>query len=100
MAYKQLRMCRCPDCSNLTVDEYCYEHAKLYSIKNQSEKKLHKVTIINDKGREKQVKFPIEEDQYRDIKKQPKGVQKSLFSIMYSNYLKELKESLSGGGSM
>lgn len=58
-----------------------------------NELKLHKVTIIDENGKEKNVRFPLDEIVYHDIKKQPKGVRKSVFGIMYQDYLKELNHS-------
>ena len=56
------------------------------------EDKLHKVTIVTEKGKEKEVRFPIDEYIYRGIKKEPKGIQKQLFTMMYRCYLKDAKK--------
>ena len=56
------------------------------------EGKLHKVTIVTEKGKEKCVRFPIDEDIYRGIKKEPKGIQKQLFAMIYQCYLKDGKK--------
>ena len=56
------------------------------------EEKLHKVTIVTEKGKEKCVRFPIDEDVYRGIKKEPKGIQKQLFAMIYQRYLKDEKK--------
>lgn len=53
------------------------------------ETKMHKVTLINDNGKETQVRFPIDEEVYKGVKKQPRGVRKQVFAIIYQNYLKE-----------
>ena len=58
-----------------------------------NELKLHKVTIIDQNGREKDVRFPLDEIIYRNIKKEPKGIRKNLFGIMYRDYLKELNSN-------
>ncbi len=50
-------------------------------------KKIHKVTILLDRNKEKQVRFPIDEEVYKKIKKEPKGVQKEIFTIVYKDYL-------------
>ena len=51
-------------------------------------KNIHKVTILLDRNKEKQVRFPIDEEVYKKIKKEPKGVQKEIFTIVYKDYLK------------
>ena len=53
------------------------------------ETKIHTVVMITDTGKEKQVRFPIDEEVYKGVKKQPKGVRKQVFAILYQNYLKE-----------
>ena len=50
-------------------------------------KKIHKVTILLDRNKEKQVRFLIDEEVYKKIKKEPKGVQKEIFTIVYKDYL-------------
>ena len=50
-------------------------------------KKIHKVTILLDRNKEKQVRFPIDEEVYKKIKKEPKGVRKEIFTIVYKDYL-------------
>ena len=50
-------------------------------------KNIHKVTILLDRNKEKQVRFLIDEEVYKKIKKEPKGVQKEIFTIVYKDYL-------------
>ena len=50
--------------------------------------KIHKVTILLEHGKEKQVKFPLDEEVYKKIKKEPKGVQKQIFTVVYKDYLR------------
>ena len=50
-------------------------------------KNIQKVTILLDRNKEKQVRFPIDEEVYKKIKKEPKGVQKEIFTIVYKDYL-------------
>lgn len=54
-------------------------------------KKIHKVTILLDRNKEKQVRFPVDEEVYKKIKKEPKGVQKEIFTIVYKDYLETRK---------
>lgn len=42
------------------------------------ESKIHTVVMITDTGKEKQVRFPIDEEVYKGVKKQPKGVRKQV----------------------
>ena len=60
------------------------------------ETKIHTVVMITDTGKEKQVRFPIDEEVYKGIKKQPKGVRKQVFAILYQNYLKEREKAKDG----
>lgn len=70
--------------------------------RNELEERLHKVTIVTEKGKEQCVRFPIDEDIYKGIKKEPKGIQKQLFALMYQCYVKDsrkmdsLKDVLNG----
>lgn len=57
------------------------------------ESKIHTVVMITDTGKEKQVRFPIDEEVYKGVKKQPKGVRKQVFAILYQNYLKEREKT-------
>ena len=50
-------------------------------------KNIHKVTILLDRNKEKKIRFPIDEEVYKKIKKEPKGVQKEIFTIVYKDYL-------------
>lgn len=61
---------------------------------------MHKVTLISDNGKETQVRFPIDEEVYKGVKKQPRGVRKQVFAIIYQNYLKECEAAKAGNAPM
>lgn len=42
------------------------------------ESKIHTAVMFTDTGKEKQVRFPIDEEVYKGVKKQPKGVRKQV----------------------